>query len=105
MGIFMGGCNIDQNLGQDMATFGLKQYQPGEGFKQVPIFLSNGSTDPIAGPDWAKQVKQSMETTGFRKVRRKSTKVAHQLNQENLKTALEWFKSSGAKPASASPKP
>src|SRR2546427_7623865 len=43
IGIFMGGCN------EDWATVGLRLFQPGERFKHVPIFLSSGNRDPIAG--------------------------------------------------------
>lgn len=98
-GIFMGGCNIDESLGQDRATYGFKLYQPGEAFKQVPIFLSNGNTDPIAGPDRAAEVLKSMRDSGFRNVRSNTYQGGHQLNQNDLRTALEWFKSEKAKAA------
>jgi hypothetical protein len=91
-GIFVGGCNIDESLGEDRATFGFKQYQPGEAFKFVPIFLSNGRTDPIAGPERAAEVRSSMQNSGFRNVRAEIYDGGHQLNQENLKAALLWFK-------------
>jgi hypothetical protein len=103
MGIFMGGCNIDESLGQDRASYGFKLYQPGEAFKQVPIFLSNGRTDGIAGPERADEVLKSMRNSGFRNVRPETYEGGHQLNQENLKAALGWFKSSTAKPQGPAP--
>src|SRR5262249_46845315 len=85
-GLFMGGCN------EDRATLGLQLYQPGERFKQVPIFLSNGSTDPIAGPQQAALVAESMRRSGFRQVRLESYPGGHQQDDEQLALALEWFR-------------
>jgi hypothetical protein len=86
IGIFMGGAN------EDRATLGLQLYKPGERFKQVPIFLSNGANDPIAGPEPAASVKQSMMETGFRNIRSESYEAGHRLDEANLKEALRWFK-------------
>ena len=86
-GIFMGGCN------EDRASLGLNAYQPGERFKLVPVFLSNGSTDPIAGPNPAAAVKYSMVRFGFQNLRAEIYEGGHELNQKHLKSSLEWFKS------------
>jgi hypothetical protein len=86
-GVFMGGSN------EDRASYAVNYYQPGEGFKLVPIFLSNGASDPIAGPQPAAAVKMSMERFGFRNLRAESFEGGHQLDQNHLKSALVWFKS------------
>jgi hypothetical protein len=85
VGMFMGGCN------QDLATFGLHAYLPGDRFKQVPIFLSAGTSDPIASLAQARGVKQSMERTGFKRVRLVEYDGGHRLDQEALVVALDWF--------------
>ncbi|PYI87195.1 MAG: hypothetical protein DME26_06880 [Verrucomicrobia bacterium] len=85
IGIFMGGCN------QDFASLGLQLYHPGDRFKQVPIFLSAGTIDPIASPEHARAVKQSMDRTGFKRVRLVEYEGGHRLDEEALKVALEWF--------------
>src|SRR3954463_812052 len=86
-GVYMGGCENDR------ASYSATYYLPGEGFKRVPMFLGYGATDPIAGPTQATATKQSMENFGFRNVRAEMYEGGHRLDQENLKTALVWFKS------------
>ena len=78
IGMFMGGCN------EDLASLGLKLSQPGEQFKQVPIFLSSGTTDPIATPEQHATVKQSMRRTGFEKIRLENYEGTNQKHQEAL---------------------
>ena len=85
IGMFMGGCN------QDFATFGLRSYQPGERFKQVPIFLSAGTSDPIASVAQAHAVRQSMERSGFKRVRLVEYDGGHRLDKEAFAVALDWF--------------
>lgn len=92
LGIFMGGCN------EDRATLGLTLYQPGDRFKQVPIFLSNGATDPIANPQHAAVVAESMRRTGFRNLRLESYDGEHRQSDEQLRLALQWFKQVAAGP-------
>jgi len=87
IGIFMGGCN------EDRASLGWQLYQPGERFKQMPIFLSNGASDPIAGPQPAAAVANSMRQNGFTKLRVETYGGGHRLNDEHLRLALEWFQS------------
>ena len=86
VGIFMGGCN------EDLATLGLQLYQPGDRFKQVPIFLSNGTSDPIAGPQHVAPVAESMRRSGFGNLRLETYSAGHQMSDEQLKMALQWFK-------------
>ena len=86
IGIFMGGCN------EDRVTLGLELYRPGERFKLVPMFLSNGTGDPIAGPQQATTVAESMRRSGFQILRVESYGGAHRLNNEHLGAALHWFR-------------
>jgi hypothetical protein len=86
VGVFMGGCN------EDRATLGLQLYQPGERFKQVPMFLSNGTSDPIANPQHAATVAESMRRNGFQNIRLESYAGGHRQNLEHLTLALHWFK-------------
>jgi hypothetical protein len=87
-GIFLGGCN------EDRATLGLELYRPGERFKQVPIFLSNGTSDPIANPQQGATVAEAMRRSGFRNLRLESYEGGHRQNEEQLRLALQWFKQS-----------
>jgi hypothetical protein len=89
IGVFMGGCN------EDRATLGYQISRPGDGFLGVPMFLSNGTRDPIAGALQGSTVKQSMEQTGFRKVRLESYDDQHRLDTNQLRIALEWFRPAG----------
>ena len=86
LGVFMGGCN------EDYATLGLQLYQPGDRFKRVPFFLSNGASDPIAGPEHAATVAGSMRRSGFQMLRLESYDGGHRQNDEHLTLALQWFK-------------
>ncbi len=86
IGVFMGGCNDDR------ATDGYHISRPGQSFLNVPFFLSNGTRDPIAGPTHAAEIKQSMERTGFRKIRLETYDGEHRLNTNHMKVALDWFR-------------
>ena len=88
IGLFMGGCN------EDFATLGLQLYQPGDRFKLVPIFLSNGTSDPIASPTHAATVAGSLRRTGFQTLRLESYEGGHRQNNDHLALALRWFKES-----------
>jgi len=85
VGVFMGGCN------EDRATLGLQMFQPGDRFKQVPFFLSNGGSDPIANPEHAAAVAASMRRSGFTRIRLESYEGGHRQNIEHLGLALHWF--------------
>ena len=86
IGVFMGGCN------EDRATTGLEISKPGPKFLDVPMFLSNGRRDSIAGPDQGQKVRLSMEQTGFRKIRMENYDEGHRLDTNQVKAALEWFR-------------
>ncbi|MBW8885004.1 MAG: hypothetical protein JF612_09575 [Planctomycetia bacterium] len=84
-GVFMGGCN------EDRATLGMSLFQPGPAFKKVPMFLSNGDSDPIAGIEAGTRVRDSMTRSGFQNVRLQSYPGEHRLNKEHVREALVWF--------------
>jgi len=88
LGVFMGGCN------EDYATLGLQLYQPGDRFKRVPIFLSNGTSDAIAGSEHAAAVAESMRRSGFQMLRLENYDGGHRQNNEHLTQALQWFRQS-----------
>jgi hypothetical protein len=86
IGVFMGGCN------EDRATTGYQISAPGPRFLSVPMFLSNGANDPIAGPAYGEKVKALMEQTGFSNVRLGIYNGQHRLDTNQLRSALEWFR-------------
>lgn len=86
IGVFMGGCN------EDRATTGYQISSPGPRFLNVPMFLSNGANDPIAGPTYGGKVKALMEQTGFNNVRLEIYNGQHRLDTNQLRMALEWFR-------------
>ena len=88
IGVFIGGDN------EDRATTGLQISGPGEKFLDVPMFLSAGTRDSIAGPAFADRVKQSMQQSGFRKIRLETYDGEHRLNTNHVRMALEWFRPS-----------
>jgi predicted esterase len=85
IGVFMGGCN------EDRATLGLELFQPGPRFKQVPFFLSNGNSDPIANRQQGAAVAESMRRSGFQMLRLEAYDGGHRQHNEHLTQALEWF--------------
>lgn len=86
IGVFMGGCN------EDRATLGYRISSPGAGFLNLPMFLSNGTRDPIASPTHVAPVKESMARTGFRNIRAETYNEGHKLDTNTLAMALEWFR-------------
>jgi len=86
IGVFMGGCN------EDRATLGWQLFGPGSRFKSVPMFLSNGVSDPIANPQHGATVRDAMIRSGFTAVRLESHPGKHQLSQTHLREALRWFR-------------
>ena len=92
VGVFMGGCN------EDYATLGMQQYQPGQRFQQVPFFLSNGASDPIANPQSATAVADAMRRSGFVNLKLATYNGGHRQHNDHLTEALHWFgQSSGAR--------
>ena len=93
IGVFMGGCN------EDRASLGLQMFQPGDRFKRVPFFLSNGAGDPIANPEQGAAVAASMRRSGFTTIRLESYEGGHRQHLEHLETALPWFQQLAGRPA------
>ncbi len=86
VGMWMGGCN------EDMATEGLAVYQPDRNrFLEVPIFLSSGTSDTVATPQHHQHVMESMQKTGFKKIRLRSYEGGHGIFSDHIKEALAWF--------------
>ncbi len=86
IGVFMGGCE------RDRASDGYHVSNPGPTFLNVPFFVSNGAKDPITGPRQGTDTRQSMEQTGFRKIRLEIYQGQHQLDTNHLRLALQWFR-------------
>jgi predicted esterase len=85
IGVFMGGCN------EDRATLGLQLFLPGNAYKRVPFFLSNGTSDPIANPQHAAAVAASMRQSGFTTLRLETYEGGHRPSNDQLDLALSWF--------------
>src|SRR5438270_10435773 len=88
-GFFLSGINKDR-LGE-----AYKPYQPGRGFLEVPVWLSSGSSDPVATPVAHNLVKASLERTGFKRVRLVQFTGTHQLKMGEVRRALQWFRQLG----------
>jgi len=88
-GFFLSGINEDR-LGEAYKT-----YHPGAGLLDVPVWLSSGSSDPIATPQAHNLVKASLERTGFKRVRLEQFGGSHQLKMSEVRRALQWFRQLG----------
>lgn len=88
-GFFLSGIN------EDRLSEGYKTYQPGRGFLEVPVWLSSGSSDPVATPQAHILVKASLERTGFKRVRLEQFGGGHQLKMSEVRRALQWFRQLG----------
>ena len=88
-GFFLSGINEDR-LGEAYRT-----YQPGAGLLEVPVWLSSGSSDPVATPDAHNLVRASLLRTGFKHVRLEQFSGGHQLKLAEVRRALQWFRQLG----------
>jgi hypothetical protein len=88
-GFFLSGINEDR-LGEAYKT-----YHPGAGLLEVPVWLSSGSSDPVATPQAHVLVKASLERTGFKRVRLEQFTGGHQLKLSEVRKALQWFRQLG----------
>lgn len=85
-GLFMGGCN------QDTASHALKRIsRDKEAYRDIPVFLSCGTADPLCSLETSRNVKQSMEASGIRRVRIETYPGGHLLHQPHIPVALQWF--------------
>lgn len=88
-GIFLTGINDDR------MPEALQAFHPPPGFKNVPIWISSGHNDWIAKPDAQRAVQGSLIHLGFRDVRLSSFAGGHELNHNDLRDALRWFRQLG----------
>jgi len=86
IGIFLSGIN------EDRLTKGYRDYRPGSNFLRTPIFLSTGALDPIATPAQQISVKDSMQRTGFSRVRQEIFPYGHVVVPAQVEKALRWFR-------------
>jgi hypothetical protein len=84
IGMLMMGCN------QDMASVAYRKSAP-PNFLSAAVFLSSGKSDTIATPANHVAVKNSLQGTGFRKLRLESFDGAHDIYQPHIGEALRWF--------------
>ncbi len=87
IGIYLTGINVDR------LSDGYRQYRPGPGFLDTPIFISSGKNDKVATLNQQYAVKLSMERTGFRRVRFESFPEGHVVKNTRTIEALRWFRS------------
>lgn len=86
IGMFMGGCN------QDMASKGLDSFKPKKSdFLRVPVFLSNGNADSVASVASGERTRDSMDKTGFKKIKLETYDGGHDLHRPHVAAALDWF--------------
>ena len=88
-GFFLSGIN------EDRLSESYKTYQPGRGLLEVPVWLSSGSSDPVATPVSHNLVKASLDRTGFKRVRLERFDGGHQLKMPEVRRALQWFRQLG----------
>jgi len=88
IGMFMGGCN------QDMASKGLETFKPKKSdFLRVPIFLSNGKSDTVATVDAGRRTLNTMDKSGFKRLKLETYDGGHELYKPHIAAALDWFAS------------
>jgi hypothetical protein len=88
-GFFLSGMNADK------LSEAYKDYQPGPGFLNTPVWMSSGMSDEIATTGLTGQVAASMRRTGFKNVRIEHFMGVHQLKRSEIKLALRWFRQLG----------
>jgi len=92
VGLLLMGCN------QDMATVAFRK-GGAAGMLGASVFISSGKSDTIATPQSAVEVKNSLQATGFHKVRLESFDGAHDIYQPHVTEALRWFLSQQSGPS------
>lgn len=84
-GIFLAGIN------EDRLSEGYRTLKPGSAFLQTPIYLSSGQDDQVARLAQQQAVKQSLERTGFTRVRQDIFPHGHAVSRSQVRLALRWF--------------
>jgi hypothetical protein len=95
VGMLMMGCN------QDMATVAYRKGGAAT-LLNAAVFISSGKSDTIAKPAAALEVKNSLQGTGFHKVRLESYDGAHDIYQPHIGEALRWFLAQSPTPTPSS---
>jgi surfactin synthase thioesterase subunit len=86
IGIFLGGCN------EPTPVMVLDAYrEPLPQFLKIPVFLSSGSRDPVATPEQHEEVARQLAAAGFSALRLETYPGRHNLYQEHVQAALQWF--------------
>jgi hypothetical protein len=88
-GMFLAGINSDR------VSAAVKDYHPPADFLNTPIWISSGTTDPIALPGAQEEVYFSLKRTGFQHVRLEKFFAGHALKRPELQRALHWFRELG----------
>ena len=88
-GLFLAGMNMD------LISSAYKDYQPPPDFLNVPIWISSGTSDPIATPGLTEAAYFSLKRTGFKNVRLEKFFGGHALKRADLQRALHWFREVG----------
>ena len=86
IGIYLTGINVDT------LSDGYRSYRPGSTFLHTPIFLSSGERDRTATLQQQWDVKNSIEHTGFDRLRMERFPWGHVVKLSHLRTALSWFR-------------
>ena len=86
VGFFLSGIN------EDRLSEAYRDYKPGGGFLEIPIWQSSGQSDSVAKPQDHDRVKASLQRTGFKRVRLERFAGGHQVNKEEVGRALRWFR-------------
>jgi AMP-activated protein kinase-like protein len=97
IGVLMMGCN------QDMLTVGFRK-GGATSLLNAAVFISSGKSDTIAKPERAVAVKNSVQATGFHKVRLETYDGAHDIYQPHITEALRWFLTQSSPNGSGAPK-
>jgi hypothetical protein len=85
-GIFITGINADR------LSAGYNAFKPGPAFLHTPVFLSSGSSDPIAKLSDQRDVQLSMRKTGFDRIEMEIFPEGHVFKRAHLRDALRWFR-------------
>jgi hypothetical protein len=85
-GIFLTGIN------EDRLSQGYRTFKPGPGFLRTPVYLGVGQQDRVATVQQQSAVKQSLQRTGFQRVRLEFFPDGHAVKRTQVREALHWFR-------------
>jgi hypothetical protein len=86
IGLFLSGITVDK------LSVGYRTFPPGIKFLHTPVFISSGLRDTIATPMEQREVKRSIEKTGFDRVRLENFQEGHAVKRTHIHAALRWFR-------------